>query len=165
MNRGMRWAITILGAAVAVFLLAGCGGSSNALGLPCNPQPHGRLCIKLVQNNGKVSDVIGYLAASDLPLTGKTWRLVLAAGGKSYDGPTRRGNPTRATSCRDSQGNTVTTPVGCHDTVASEYATLGEFSGLHLPLASGIRLCVSEQLRTGESWRVENPPAAACTTS
>src|ERR1700752_3466903 len=96
----------ILGAPVAALLLAGCGGS-NAAALPCSPHPHGGLCIELVRSNGKVSDVIGYLAATDLPLTGKTWRLPLSAGGKSFDGPTRHGTPPRATSCRDTSGNTV----------------------------------------------------------
>jgi hypothetical protein len=157
-------AIGILGGSVVALLVAGCGGS-NALSLPCNPQPHGQLCITLVRSNGKVSDVIGYHAASDSPLTGKTWRLVLSAGRKSFDGPTRHGNPPRATSCRDSSGNTVTTPIGCHDTLASEYATLGAFPGLHLPLASGKRLCISLQQRSGNSWRVEDPPTAACATS
>jgi hypothetical protein len=75
----MRRAVGILGAVVAAFLLTGCGGGSNALSLPCNPQPHGQICIKLVRSNGKVSDVIGYLAASEFPLTGRTWRLVLSA--------------------------------------------------------------------------------------
>jgi hypothetical protein len=157
-------AIGILGAAVAALLLAGCGGS-NALSLPCSPQPHGGLCIKLVRTNGKVSDVIGYLSASDLPLTGRTWRLALSAGGESFDGPTRHGNPPRATSCRDASGNTVTTPTGCHDTLASAYASLGDFPGLQLPPASGTRLCVSEQLRSGNSWRVEDPPTAVCATA
>jgi hypothetical protein len=161
----MRRAFAILVGAVSVFLLAGCGRSSSAFSLPCNPQPHGQLCVKLVRANGKVSDVIGYLAASDSPLTRRTWRLVLSAGGKSFDGPTRHGNPPRATSCRDSNGNTVTTPAGCHDTLASAYAALGEFPGLHLPLPSGIRLCLSEQLQSGNSWRVEDPPPAACATS
>ena len=157
----------IVGAIVAAFLLAGCGGSggSNPLGLPCSPQPHGRLCIKLVSSNGKVSDVVGYVAATDLPLTGKTWRLALSDGGESFHGPTRHGNPPRATSCRDANGNTVTTPIGCHDTLASAYATNGDFPGLHLPLASGTRLCISEQLRNGNSWRVQDPPTAVCATA
>jgi hypothetical protein len=157
-------ALGILGGASAALLLAGCGGS-NAVSLPCSPQPHGQLCIKLVRSNGKVTDVIGYLAASDLPLTGKTWRLVVSAEGKSFDGPMRHGNPPRATSCRDSSGMTVTAPTGCHDTLASAYATLGDFPGLHLPPASGTRLCVAEQLRNGNSWRAKDPPTAACATS
>jgi hypothetical protein len=144
-------AIAILGGAVVALLLAGCGGGSNALSLPCNPQPHGQLCIKLVRSNGKVADVIGYRAASDLTLTGKTWRIALSAGGRSFDGPTRHGNPPRATSCLESNGNPVTTPTGCHDTLGSAYASLGQFPGVHLPLVSGTRLCISEQLRSGKS--------------
>jgi hypothetical protein len=156
----------ILGAAVAALLLAGCGGSSpHPNGLPCDPQPHGQLCVTLVSSNGKVGDVIGYLAASGLPLTGKTWRLVVSTGGKSFDGPVRHGNPPRATFCRDASGNTVTTPTGCHDTLAAAYASFGDFPGLHLPLAAGTRVCISEQLQSGKSWRAKDPPTAACSTA
>jgi hypothetical protein len=164
--RGMsRRAMVVVGVVLALAGLAGCGGSSNPLGLPCNPQPHGALCIKVFRDGRKVTDAIGYLAASNSPLAGKTWRISLRAAGRTYPGPTRHGNPPRATFCRDANGTTVSTPIGCHDTLASAYASMGDFAGFDLPksLPSNAHLCVFEQIEYGSSWRTVTTPASACT--
>ena len=116
-----------------------------------------------------VKDVIGYLSASDSPLAGKTWRLVLSrydcdpgsatqpkcSAAATYPGPTRHGRPPRQTSCRTQSGTTVTTPTGCHNTLAQQLGSFGDWSGLTLPerFASSTWLCVSEQIRRGGGWR------------
>ena len=161
-----RRAVASVGAVLAVVALVGCGGSKKSLGLPCNPEPHGALCIKVFRDGRKVTDAIGYLAASNSPLAGKTWRLSLRAAGRTYPGPTRHGNPPPATFCRDANGTTVSTPIGCHDTLASAYASMGDFAGFNLPksLPSNARLCVYEQIEHGSSWRTVPTPQSACTS-
>ena len=179
--RGLLLGLAALGSAVAP---AGCGsasGSAVPISAPtvlCAPQPKGALCIKVFQDGHVVHDVIGYLAASDSPLAGKTWRLVLGryacdpgsaprpscAPAATYPGPTRNGRPPRQTSCRTQSGSTVTTPVGCHDTLAQELGSFGDWSGFVLPrrFTSRMWLCVAEQIRAGNSWR---PPDRALATS
>jgi hypothetical protein len=172
-----------LAALAGALALAGCGSASGSA-IPaadpmklCAPQPHGAVCIKVFQNNHAVTDVIGYLSATDSPLAGKTWRLVLSRYGcdpgsaahpnctaaATYPGPTRHGRPPQQTSCRTQSGETVTTPSGCHDTLAQELASFGDWSGFTVPkrFPSNTWLCVAEQIRVGSAWR---QPSKALTT-
>lgn len=160
----LRKAIALAGI-VAVVGLAGCGGS-RGLSLPCNPQPQGALCVKVFHDHLSVKDVIGYLSASESPLAGKTWRLVLTSGGRTYPGQTRHGNPPIEVYCRDGNGQTVTTGDGCHDTLAAAYAAGGDFPGFNLPvsLKSASDICIAEQVQTSGTWHTEATPARACTT-
>jgi hypothetical protein len=135
------------------------------------------------QHGNAVQDVIGYLSASDSPLAGKTWRLALSryacdpgsaarprcAAAATYPGPTRHGPPPRQTSCRTQSGQTVTTPSGCHDTLAQEMASVGDWSGFAVPkrFASRTWICVAEELRTDGSWQqadraLTTTPVRAC---
>ena len=113
-----------------------------------------------------VNDVIGYLSASESPLAGKTWRLVLTAGGRTYPGVTRNGNPPIEISCREAEGHAITTGTGCHDTLASAYASTGDFPGFKLPqsLTSGTELCIAEQVESAGTWHTMTTPARACST-
>ena len=131
-----------------------------------------------MQHGNVVNDVIGYLSASDSPLAGKTWRLALSryacdpgsaarpacVADATYPGPTRHGAPPVQTYCRAQDGTTVTTGTGCHDTLAQEMASIGDWSGFSVPkrLASRTWLCVAEQIRLGGSWR--QPDGALATT-
>jgi len=178
-----------LAALAGAVALAGCGSASGApippyAGTLCPVQPNGEPCIKVLQRGHVVKDVIGYLAASDSPLAGKTWRLVLrsydcdpgeagrpkCAGTVAYPGPTRHGLPPRQTSCRTQSGQTVTTPSGCHNTLTEQLGSFGDWSGLTLPKRFAARtwLCVSEQIRLGGAWRrpdraLATYPIRACT--
>jgi hypothetical protein len=185
-GRAIALGVAALAAAPA---LAGCGSASGSA-IPasdpmrlCAPQPHGAVCIKVFHDNGTVTDVIGYLSATDSPLAGTTWRLVLGryscdpgsaakpscTAAATYPGPTRHGRPPRQTSCRAQSGQTVTTPSGCHDTLAQALATFGDWSGFSVPkrLASSTWLCVAEQIRVGGEWRepdrtMATSPVRAC---
>lgn len=163
MTRGVL-ALVLIG-----FTLAGCG-SSHRISLPCDPQPQGALCLKIFHENGKstgkVTDIVAYFSASASPLTGKTWRLALAYGRSGISpGPTRHGNPPQETFCKDSQGNTVTTGVGCDDTFASEFASFGDFPGFRVPLASvPVPLCLVEQVQENGKW-VAGPAKRVCEPS
>ncbi len=178
--------IAVVTAAVA---LSGCGSTSTAVsaGLPCAPQPHGSLCIKVLPVNHAVGDVIAYLAASQWPLADRTWRLALTEYGcdpgtqaqpscrasGTYPGPARHGPPPRITSCR-ANGTVVTAPSGCHDTLAQELASFGDFAGFYRfgegkphTFTSRVWLCVSEQVRLDGFWRpavrgVAPTPLRAC---
>lgn len=161
----MRRGVIAIALGALSFAAAGCGGSGG-ISLPCSPQPQGKLCIEVFRDGKKVTDAIGYLSASQSPLAGKTWRLVLTAGGHAYPGPTRHGNAPQATFCKDSFGKTVTTAPGCHDVLAAEYASLGDFTGFSPPktFGSAVDLCVSEQIRTAGAWKTAAQPARACST-
>lgn len=145
--------------------------------------PFRDLCIKVIRgaDPATVGDVIGYLSSSGTSLDGKTWRLVLnryscdpQAGcgpAKVYPGPTRHGPPPASTSCRvTGTGTMVTAPPDCHDTLAQAMATHGDWAGFYRladgqarRFASGIWLCVSEQVRVGGSWPAPRPAVArAC---
>jgi len=152
----------VLALAVIVFALAGCG-SSHGISLACDPQPQGALCLKIFRDKGKVTDIVAYFSASESPLTGKTWRLALAWGKSGISpGRTRHGNPPQETFCKDSHGNTVTTGSGCHDTLASEFASFGDFPGFRVPLASIPEpLCVQEQVQQNGKW-IAGPAKPAC---
>jgi hypothetical protein len=188
---GIRHAFVVgvaaLGAAIA---LAGCGSSAGStLPMVSSPavqfpaRPDGELCIKPFQHGSVVQDVIGYLSASDSPLAGKTWRLVFSRFGcdpgsadrphcaatATYPGPTRHGPPPVQTYCRTQDGTSVTTGTGCHDTLAQQMASVGDWSGFVVPkrFASGTWLCVAEQIRVGGSWHAPDRalatyPARAC---
>jgi hypothetical protein len=80
---------------------------------------------------------------------------------KIYPGPTRHGNPPLATSCRNANGATTTTPNGCHDTLAQEVATHGDFFGFDPPqsLASQVWVCIQEGLGQGSPTAA---PERAC---
>ena len=174
------WA-SVSGLAAGTLALSGCGSASGKLPVPaapqCAPQPTGALCIKVFQSGHTVRDVIGYLSASESPLAGRTWRLTLSryacdpgsqarpscrAAGK-YPGPTRHGRPPLETSCREN-GSTVTTPRGCHDTLAQETASFGDWPSFVVPKRFVTRawLCVAEEIRAGGSW---HPPERALATS
>lgn len=164
-----------LAALAGAVLLSGCGAASGSTVLPayagtlCPPQPNGKPCIKVLARGRLVKDVIGYLSASDSPLARRTWRLVLSrydcdpgagaeprcAATATYPGPTRHGRPLRQTSCRTQSGRTVTSPTGCHDTLAQELGSFGDWAGLAVPkrFASGTWLCVTEQIRVAGAWR------------
>lgn len=173
--RGGGWAATALVVCVG---LASCSSSSPAVvrapnRQPCAAKPHGALCIKVFADGSSVHDVAGYLSATDSPLAGQSWRLVLTsypcdpgtapvprcALNATYPGPTRSGAPPLATSCRNTKtGAMTTTPPGCHDTLAEEIGTHGDWSGFMttgqtVTLAKRTWLCVSEQLRANGAWQ------------
>jgi hypothetical protein len=176
----------VIGAAVLAAAFSGCGSASSKVpvlaGQKCPPRPAGALCIKLFESGHAVRDVIGYLSASESPLAGKTWRLTLSryacdpgSGPRpncrpraTYPGPTRHGRPPIQTSCRQN-GSTTTTPLGCHDTLAEELASFGDWPGFDVPkkLATRTWLCVSEEIRVAGEWRqpegaLATQPARAC---
>jgi len=70
-------------------------------------------------------------------------------------------------------GQIVTAPSGCHDTLAQEMASFGDFAGFdRLPrrFVSPVWFCVSEQLRVGGAWGDPSPalattPARACASA
>ncbi|HZS30666.1 MAG TPA: hypothetical protein VFA37_05370 [Gaiellaceae bacterium] len=160
MPRGL---IGIVVALVGVVLLAGCGGSGG-ISLPCSPEPQGHLCLKVFHNGSTVTDAIAYLSATESPLAGKTWRLVLATDGGTFPGRTHHGLPPDQTFCKDQAGHTVTTGDGCHDTLAEERASVGDFPRFAVPkkLPTGTQLCVSEEILAGGSWRTQTTPTRAC---
>jgi hypothetical protein len=167
----VRGAVAVIAALLSGVALVGCGRSS-AFPIPppashlCAPQPKGALCLKVFTNNGKTTDVIAYLSASDSPLAGKTWRLVLGWG-RAGKTPTRarHGNPPDATFCKDSHGNTITTETGCHDTLASFYASGGDFADFQVPTASvPVPLCVREEVQENGKW-IAGPAKQACAPS
>ena len=176
--------------------LVGCSSSSSVsangaeASLPCSAKPTGNLCIRVFSHHLEVDDVIGYIVSSQPTLAGRTWRLVLTSyscdpgvarqpkcnASGEFPGPTRRGLPPVATSCRASAtGAVVTEPPGCHDTLGQAVGSLGDWAGFE-PLAtqdkpvkfnSPVWLCVSEQLLTGSGWqqpsdRLSPTPARAC---
>lgn len=170
----------VIGALVGVLALSGCGGSGSAP-LPCSPQPSGALCIKVFHDGLTVSDVMTYLSASESPLAGRMWRLALGrfpcdpgtgsqpscSPTSRYAGPTRHGNPPIAVYCRAGNGTStivITAPSGCHDTLAQEAASLGEFTGFAPPKSFTARswLCVWEETRAGGSWRRAATPTRTC---
>ena len=157
-----RVAIALAGIALGL-TLAACG-NSNPLGLPCNPQPEGAICLNVYNDHLQVRDVIAYLSESDSPLAGKTWRLALTAGGRSYPGVTQHGTPPIQVFCKDAAGQTITTGDGCHDTLADERTEGGDFPGFEPPvsLRSAGEICVTEQIRTNGKWRTQATPARAC---
>lgn len=176
-------------ALAGALVLSGCGSTSRATPptpqvsalLPCAAQPEGALCIKVFRVRHAVADVVAYLAASESPFAGRTWRLVMSQypcdpGSQplpgcrpvaTYPGPTRHGRPPLGTSCRE-KGSTkvVTAPSGCHDTLAQEIASFGAFAGFNPPhtFTSRVWLCVSEQVRAGGSWRQPTRPLAPTPT-
>jgi hypothetical protein len=140
--------------ALAALVLAGCGGSHrSSISLPCNPKPQGALCLKVFQDRGKATDVVAYLAASGSALTGKTWRLALTYG-RAGISPThpRHGSPPEETFCKDAHGNTVTTGNGCDDTLASAFASFGDFRGFRVPGSLPVPLCLREQVQVNGKW-------------
>jgi len=159
----MRRVAGVLAGIVCGLVLAGCGGSTPRVSLPCNPKPQGALCLKIFRDKGKVRDIVAYFSASESPLTGKTWRLALTYGESGISpGRTRHGNPPQATFCKDSQGHTVTTGTGCDDTLASEFASFGDFPGFRVPRASIPEpLCVQEQMQQNGKWTA-GPAKPAC---
>lgn len=161
----MSRAAALIALPAVVAALAGCGGASG-VSLPCSPQPDGHLCLKIFHDGLKVTDVIAYVSAFGSPLAGKTWRLVLATDSGTFPGRTRHGEPPIATYCRDQSGRTVTTGDGCHDTLASGYATMGDFAGFSVPkkLPSGTQVCVSVEILAGGSWQTQATPAGVCST-
>jgi hypothetical protein len=179
-------------AAVAVLLsTAACNSGPSSqppippFSDPCAAKPQGgALCVKVLAEKGVVGDVIGYLALTESPLKGKDWRLVLSsyrcdpgtgarptcAPMKSYPTSARHGMPPIQKYCRLSNGETDTTSPGCHNTLDSEYASHGDWSGF--PFTSrgytvhqAIRLCVSEQIAAGKTWvspALTPTPARVC---
>ena len=159
-----RRAVAVIAGTLCVFALAGCGSSDSSDGslpLPCAPQPDGALCIKVSHDGLKVQDAIGYLSASRSPLARKTWRLVLRVGGRTYPGRTRHGNPPSAISC-----NPGKLDPECHDKLAADYASFGDFVGFDPPkeLVSGTQVCVAEQRQDRGRWTTEAQPAPACSS-
>ncbi|MDX6481595.1 MAG: hypothetical protein QOG85_2105 [Gaiellaceae bacterium] len=132
----------LLALAVIAFALAGCG-SSGSVSVPCSPKPGGALCLKLVRSDGKVRDVIAYRAGRAPQLRGMNWRLDVGVGRLSYSGPIRHDDPA----------------------LASEYASHGDFPGLHLPVGEEWLVCVGEEIRSvGGRWsgRWLKKPKPAC---
>jgi hypothetical protein len=155
--------------AFAVALLAGCGGSGfphPSFSLPCAPQPEGALCINVTSDHLSVKEVMAYLSASGVPLTGKTWRFLLTVGGRSYAGPSRHGNPPLQVFCKDASGNTVTIGNGCHVLLGSARTESGGFGAFNPPVSvtSGTQICVAEQVKTAGTWQTMTTPARACST-
>lgn len=163
--------MTVVAGAAGVLALAACGGS-RSLSLPCAPKPTGALCIKVFHDGRTVKDAVAYLSASESPLDHRTWRLVLnryacdpgsrprpsCRTAATYPGSARQGNPPVSVYCRKVSGTeamVITTPSGCHDTLAQALASFGDFAGFTAPksFSSPGWLCVSEQLRVNGSWR------------
>jgi hypothetical protein len=170
--------LTIVVAATA------CSSSSSSqlptlpLNGSCPPKPHGgALCVKVFADKGVVSDLIGYLASANSPLKGKRWRLVLTSyqcdpgigavpacrPAKSFPAAARHGVPPVATFCRQPNGQADTSSPGCHNTLATEYASMGAWRGFPFgarayPLTHKTWLCVSEQIASGKAWT--SPPPA-----
>lgn len=164
--------MTAVAATLGAVALAGCGGSGiphGGFSLPCNPQPEGALCLKAFSYSGKAREVIAYFSASASPLTGKTWRLALTYG-RAASVPTipQHGNPPEETFCKDSNGQTVTTVSGfsgCDDTLAEFRASLGDFPGFDMPMASLPNpLCVREQVQKHGKW-VAGPAKPDCVST
>lgn len=162
-------------ALLAALTIAGCSASSTELhssnSVPCAAAPTGAMCIKVIQEDGVVRDVLGYLSSSESPLRGHTWRLVLqgfpcdpgdgaqptCAATASYPGPTRHGVPTRVGSCRQPDtGDVITDAPGCHDTLSQASAGLDDWKGFRVPASTGTPdwLCVSLQVRDAQRWAV-----------
>jgi hypothetical protein len=185
----------LVGAVVAALIgLGSVACSSNSSGLPtprvggpCAAKPAaGALCIDVIAKNGVVGDVIGYLASTESPLSGERWRLVLTTYGcdpgsgatpscaatKTYPGPTRHGVPPIQSDCRRSNGTIDRTSAGCHNTLAEEVGTQGDWSGFALPTnAFTVRqqtwFCVSEQVDLGRVWgapTVAPAPVRTCSS-
>jgi hypothetical protein len=190
MPRHGRAVTTGVAALAGALALSGCGSAAGNVPVPpapqCHAQPTGALCIKVFQSGHTVRDVIAYLSASESPLGGRTWRLTLSRYGcdpgsqarphcrpaAAYPGVTRRGRPPIETSCRQNGSMTVmTTPRGCHDTLAQETASLGDWPTFRVPkkLATRTWLCVSEEIRSAGSWHqpehvIATDPLRACAT-
>ena len=169
---------------LTVSVLSACSSSKPSGSVPCAASPSGTVCIKVMKTGNSVGDVLAYLSASESPLDGHTWRLSLDAYScnpgtagqaacsvtSSYPGPTRSGPPQLSTSCRTSSGAMTTTPPGCHDTLAEQLATFGDWKGfVTLPHTYTQRtwLCVSEQVETGTTWAtatgaLATKPVRAC---
>lgn len=186
-----RWWFAALGF-VALTACSSDGGVPTGSGArppgktPCAPAASGALCITLVTAHHEVQDVIGYLSASNSPLAGQDWRLVLSAypcrpgtaaspacaPSGSYPGPVRHGVPPASTHCVTQHGAVVSDAPGCHDTLAEQLAIFGDWSGfaphgLPVTFAHKTWLCVTEQIRTGETWAVAagseaTAPVRAC---
>jgi hypothetical protein len=195
MGRGRKLRLTVGVAAVAL-TAAACGSGSSGrpftlpLNGPCPPKPQGgALCIKVFSAHGMVGDVIGYLSSSDSPLKGKQWRLVLSTyrcdpgtGARAacrpvgtYPANPRRGVPPVGTFCRQPNGAPDTTSPGCHDTLATEYATMGAWAGFPLTqqgyaVPQRTWFCVTEQIASGHRWHAPPPseatiPGRACSAA
>jgi hypothetical protein len=173
----------LLGLIGLLWSQAGCSSSHRGLTDPCPPAAAGRLCINVITDHAGVTDVIGYLSASDSPLAGRTWRLALSiypcdpgagppacAATATYPASSQTGTPPTSTYCRSTSGAQLTSPPGCHNTETEALATHDDFRGF-LPTANGVPqprtfttrtwLCVSEQLRAGATW-AEGPVTRAC---
>lgn len=186
---GKTKAVRHLVAATSLSLIVvGCSTSNGSLPatraqLPCPAKPTGSLCIRVFAHHLELRDAIGYLVSSEPTLANTTWRLVLTSyrcdPGRSlrprcapsdvFPGPSRHGLPPAATSCRmPATGAITTTAPGCHDTLAQEMATHGDWTGLDqlargepMAFAHPVWLCVSEQVLT-DAWR--QPDAEASPT-
>src|SRR5947209_5848046 len=158
---------------LSLIALVGCGTSRTSLlaahvHLPCPAKPTGALCIRVFAHHLELDDAIGYLVSSEPTLENTTWRLVLTtyncdpgrgveprcSPSRVFPGPTRHGLPPAASSCRSPATGAITaTPPGCHDTLAQEMATHGDWTGLDqlaqgkpMTFAHPAWLCVSEQV-------------------
>jgi hypothetical protein len=82
----------------------------------------------------------------------------------------RHGVPPIETFCRLANGEKDTTSPNCHNTLASEYASQGDWSGFPLTgegytVRQKIWLCVSEQIASGKTWATPSltpTPTRAC---
>ena len=185
MTHGVRHVLVV--AAVLLGVTACDSGSSDRptpFSRPCLAEPQGgHLCIKMFASNGSVRDVVGYLSSTDSPLQGTRWRLTLdtftcdpgtgitpsCRATHSYPGAARRGAPPIETSCRQPDGSTDTTSPGCHDTLASAYASVGDWprfdvSGKGYVVREKTWFCISEQVASAGKWTSPSPalrPTAA----
>ena len=143
MERGLGFPTLVALALVPVVALVvwSRGGFDIFRSRPCSPT-QGALCIQVSNDHLTVNDVIAYVSPSQPSLAGKTWRLVLTAGGRAYFGLTR--DPSSA--------------------AAVESASHGSFPGFNVPnsLTSATELCIVVQVQTAWTWRTMTTPAPAC---
>ena len=185
----MKVTRSLLGLASGVLALVGISGGCSSghpltpsAPLPCVARPSGTLCIHLASHGTTLEDAVGYLSASSWPPVDSPWRLVLTSYScdpgtsaesscqptGSFPGPERRGPPPLSNTCR-APGSplTVSSPIRCHDMLAQEMATHGDWSGFYdfsqgrpQQFRSPTWFCVSEQVLTAGTW---GPPARSPT--
>ena len=169
---GVVLGIVILLCTTACSASVHLGSPVPKLSNQCAAKPGGgALCIHVLKVNGGVGDVIGYLASTESPLKGKHWRLVLSSYGCDpgtgttpacspvdvYPTATRHGTPPVQTYCRRADGTLDRTSPGCHNTLAADYASFGDWGGFAVG-SDGYRpaqetwLCVSEQINSESGW-------------
>lgn len=145
---------------VVAFVVWVRGGFDFLRPHPCTPHAQGALCVQVFSDHmTAVNQVIVYVPAADPSLAGKTWRLVLTAGGSEYHGPPGQTSPLNT--CDDVNGNPDSTSNLCRPEV--EYVRQDSFPGFNPnSLTSGTELCFAVQVQTARTWRTLKTPPSSC---